>query len=229
MSNKLGRLKVIMQKNNVNTGTVVFLHGSGDTGPGVLEWLQLLVGNFSFPHIKFLFPTAPLRPYTPINGELSRVWFDRYSITPDVPEHTETIESSGEEIKKIIQNEVDSGIPLNRIIIGGFSMGGALSLHTAYRFLPGLGGTFALSSFLNENSAVYKNLQGTTSSTPLFMCHGERDTMVPISWGKTTFEKLSELSVKGEFVPLKNTLHELKKNEIEKLFQWISKTIPEKH
>lgn len=160
---------------------------------------------------------------------MSHVWFDRLDIAPNVPEHKETLDSIGEEMKSLIEKEIAAGIQLNRIVVGGFSMGGALALHTAFRFKPGLGGVFALSSFLNHNSAVYNNLKINKSGieTPLYMCHGERDTMVPIEWGRETFDNLVDLGVKGEFVPLRNTLHELKKNEIVGLFEWLLKVLPD--
>lgn len=214
----------IPQSNKVCSASVIFLHGSGDTGQGLLNWVKFLIGDFVSPHISFYFPTAPIRPYTPLNGEPSYVWFDRYNITPDVPEHVETLNESGEYIKSLVNDLVNSGIPSNRIIIGGFSMGGAVALHSAYRFTPGLAGVFALSSFLNKNSAVYSELR--SESTPLYMAHGEKDTMVPISWGKKTFEELTKLNVKGEFVPLVYTLHELKKSELEGLFRWINQLLP---
>lgn len=103
-------------------------------------------------------------------------------------------------------------------------MGGALALHSAFRFTPGLAGTFALSAFLNKKSAVYAELKA--ENTPLYMAHGEKDTMVPISWGKKTFEELTKLNVKGEFIPLVYTLHELKKSELEGLLTWVQKMLP---
>ncbi|XP_060531040.1 lysophospholipase-like protein 1 [Cylas formicarius] len=214
----------ITQTNTACSAAVVFLHGSGDSGQGFLNWIKFLIGDFTSPHIKFYFPTAPLRPYTPLNGEPSYVWFDRYIITPDVAEHVESLSSIGNVIKSIINDIVKEGVPLNRIIVGGFSMGGALALHSAFRFTPGLAGVFALSSFLNKNSTVYTELKAP--ETPLYMCHGEKDSMVPISWGKKTFEELEKLHVKGEFVPIRFTLHELKKSELEGLFQWIAKILP---
>lgn len=214
----------IPQSNKLCSASVILLHGSGDTGQGFLNWIKFLIGDFVSPHISFYIPTAPLRPYTPLNGELSYVWFDRYSITPDVPEHLETIAESGEQIKSLVNDIVKSGVPLNRIIIGGFSMGGALALHSAYRFNPGLAGVLTMSSFLNKNSLVYSELR--SESTPLYMAHGEKDAMVPISWGKKTFEELTKRNVKGEFVPLVYTLHELKKSELEGVFRWIEKHLP---
>ncbi|CAH0560052.1 unnamed protein product [Brassicogethes aeneus] len=221
----LGPLHVVKQSNKLCSGAVIFLHGSGDTGQGVLNWVKFLVGdNFSLPHVKFLFPTAPLRPYTPLRGELSHVWFDRLDITPEVPEHEETLNSVGGEINKIIEDVVKSGVPLDRIIVGGFSMGGALALHTGYRYTPGLPGVFTLSSFLNKNSLVYKELK--SKETKLFMCHGDRDTLVPIEWGIETYKELDKLGIDVNFNRFKNTMHELKKREILDLFEWIQTIIP---
>lgn len=215
----------IPQSNKICSSAVIFLHGSGDTGQGLLNWVKFLIGDFVSPHISFYFPTAPIRPYTPLQGEPNYVWFDRYSITPDVPEHIETLTEIGESVTSLVNDIVDSGVPLNKIIIGGFSMGGALALHSAFRFTPGLAGVFALSSFLNKSSMVYSELKA--ESTPLYMAHGEKDTMVPISWGKKTFEELTKLGVNGDFVPLVYTLHELKKSELEGLFKWFEKILPQ--
>lgn len=109
-------------------------------------------------------------------------------------------------------------------------MGGALALHIAYRFINGLGGAFALSSFLNNNSAVYDVLKQTKNNVhpPLYMCHGDRDTMVPSVWGEETFKNLTSLGVNGEFVSVRNCLHEMKKRELEDLLKWIDKVINDK-
>lgn len=107
-------------------------------------------------------------------------------------------------------------------------MGGALALHTAYRFMPGLGGVFALSSFLNNESVIFDVLKESkgTNLPPLLMCHGDRDALVPLSWGQKSFEKLTDLGIKGEFIPVKNTMHEMKKVELQALLDWINKIIP---
>lgn len=124
---------------------------------------------------------------------------------------------------------MNSGIPLNRIVVGGFSMGGSLSLYTAFKYIPGLAGVFALSSFLNKESMVYDSLQNNKelASVPIFMCHGDMDTLVHYSWGKETFDKLESLGVKGEFHEIKNCMHEIKEREIKMLFNWISNILPE--
>ncbi|XP_065225560.1 lysophospholipase-like protein 1 isoform X4 [Planococcus citri] len=212
-----------------NTGTVIFLHGSGGTGSLSKEWVEMLKPQIAFPHLKILFPTAPLRPYTPLMGELSNVWFNRIKISPDSPEHLETLSQAAEDLKRIVQQEIDSGIPADRIIIGGFSMGGAMSLHMGYRITPQIGGVFALSSFLNENSLVYQELQQKKSQKlpPLFYTQGDRDDLVLFNWAENTFKQLQSYGVQGQFVTKKGAFHELKKKEIDDVWKWIAEIVPD--
>lgn len=78
----------------------------------------------------------------------------------------------------MIQREVNSGIPPNRIVVGGFSMGGCLAMHTGYHLNQNLAGVFALSAFLNNNSIVYESLDSAKKSSSelpkLKMFHGGR-------------------------------------------------------
>jgi len=226
---KLGRTEVTKPKSGRHTGTVIFLHGSGGTGQFSKEWVEMLRENATFPHLKIMYPTAPMRPYTPLNGESSNVWFNRLRIAPDCEEELDTLNPIGEELKEVINEEVKSGIPLNRIVVGGFSMGGAMALHLAFRFVPEVAGVFALSSFLNDNSATYKELREKKPNKlpALFYAHGDSDDLVDLAWGKKTFETLQELGVKGEFHVINHTFHELKKKEIDLLFNWIDKLIPD--
>ncbi|EDV49590.1 lysophospholipase-like protein 1 [Drosophila erecta] len=212
-----------------HTASVIFFHGSGDTGPNVMEWVRFLIGrNLEYPHIKILYPTAPKQKYTPLDGELSNVWFDRKSISIAASESKKSMSQCYDSVNHLIDEEVASGIPLNRIIVGGFSMGGALALHTGYHLRRSLAGVFAHSSFLNRASVVYDSLEnGTAESLPeLRMYHGERDTLVPKDWGLETFENLTKLGVKGTFHPLRNTMHELKTASITDLQQWIYEKLP---
>lgn len=212
-----------------HTASVIFFHGSGDTGPNVLEWVRFLLGrDLEYPHIKIIYPTAPLQKYTPLEGQLSTVWFDRKSVNIAAQESKKSMSRCYESVNKLIDEEVANGIPLNRIIVGGFSMGGALALHTGYHLRPELAGVFAHSSFLNRGSVVYDSLQNSNAAAlpELRMFHGERDTLVPQDWGKETFETLKKLGVKGTFHPLRNTLHELKTASLTDLQQWIQDKLP---
>lgn len=86
----------------------------------------------------------------------SNVWFDRSAVAISAPEKRTSLDSMCTAVSDLIDKEVASGIPLFRIVLGGFSMGGALALHVAYRFKKSLAGCVTMSSFLNNNSLVYE-------------------------------------------------------------------------
>lgn len=107
-------------------------------------------------------------------------------------------------------------------------MGGALALHTGFHVNTDVAGVFACSAFLNKDSIVYESLQSKPHGKlpELLMFHGDRDTLVRPDWGSTTFAKLQELGVNGEFVTLKHTMHELKTKELVQIQEWLAKTLP---
>lgn len=157
----------------------------------------------------------------------------------DLPERRQSFELAYELIQKIIQKEIDNGIPANRIIIGGFSMGGTIALHMAYHVQrPQLAGVFALSTYLHYDSIVYETLtvrfrqqedeeqQSGTIQTKLLMVHGEADDMVPAKWGLITFDELKRCGVDGEFNLLKGVGHEMKTSELVQVERWIVAMLP---
>ena len=184
----------------------------------ILDVIKLL-----YEHCKFLYTKT-------LNKQLSNVWFDRHSIAIEAKESRKSMALIYPAIHELIKLEHDSGISLKRIIFGGFSMGGALALHTAYHINTEIAGVFACSAFLNRESIVYESLVNRTKlENPLpelIMFHGERDDLVPIDWGEETFNNLKNVGVKGEFYTLKNTLHELKKGELLQLQEWLTQKLP---
>ncbi|XP_007521382.2 lysophospholipase-like protein 1 isoform X1 [Erinaceus europaeus] len=211
-----------------HSASLIFLHGSGDSGQGLRSWIkQVLNQDLAFQHIKIIYPTAPPRPYTPMKGGISNVWFDRFKITNDCPEHLESIDAMCQVLTNLIEDEVKSGIMKNRILIGGFSMGGCMAMHLAYRNHQDVAGVFALSSFLNKSSAVYQDLQKNASVLPeLFQCHGTADELVLHAWGEETNTMLQSLGVRTKFYSLPGVYHELSKAELEKLKAWILTKLP---
>ncbi|XP_049490521.1 lysophospholipase-like protein 1 isoform X2 [Panthera uncia] len=220
-----------------HSASLIFLHGSGDSGQGLRTWIkQVLNQDLTFQHIKIIYPTAPPRyaviyltaqPYTPMKGGISNVWFDRFKISNDCPEHLESINVMCKVLTDLIDDEVKSGIKKNRILVGGFSMGGCMAMHLVYRNHQDVAGVFALSSFLNKTSAVHQALQESDGVLPeLFQCHGTADELVPHSWGEETNSVLKSLRVSTKFHSLPGVYHELSKAELEKLKSWILQKLP---
>lgn len=197
-----------------------------------MEWVRsILSRDLSFPHIRVLYPTAPLQPYTPLDGQLSNVWFDREQISIQAPENRKSMSNIYKSIKELINNEVAQKIPINRIMVGGFSMGGALAMHIGYHLNRQLAGVFACSSFVNRDSVVYETLQsirdtGDELLPELHMFHGTNDQLVPLKWSEESYRKLVQFGVKGNFTVLPDTEHELKRQELLSINEFILSKLP---
>ncbi|XP_053289380.1 lysophospholipase-like protein 1 isoform X2 [Pleuronectes platessa] len=101
-----------------HSASVIFLHGSGDTGRGLRAWVRdVMSPDLAFSHIKVIYPTAPARPYTPMRGAMSTVWFDRLKISRDCPEDLESIDDMCSTLGSIIEGEVNAGIHKDRVVI----------------------------------------------------------------------------------------------------------------
>ncbi|XP_039252809.2 lysophospholipase-like protein 1 [Styela clava] len=220
-----------------HSATLIFLHGSGGAGVTVRSWIQecfARIGDeegLQFKHIKVIYPTATPQPYTLTGGEPSNVWFDRVALQLEAQEARKSTDKMLEMLAELIQVEIDAGIPPSRIIIGGFSMGGSMSFHIGYRKRLDLGGIFAMSSFLYDDSAVYPDLKelkkknSDVTMPELFMTHGTQDELVLFQWGRKTFEKLKELGVKGRF-HASNQTHLIRSEELVLLKKWVLEKLP---
>lgn len=105
-------------------------------------------------------------------------------------------------------------------------MGGAIAMHVGYRWEPSVAGVFALSSFLQNNSAVYESLEGGGQSAPLFMRHGDKDAVIPLELGEETYNRLQDVGVDADFSIISGMDHDVADEEIEELLEWIDKLLP---
>lgn len=176
-------------------GSVIWLHGLGADGhdfePVVPE--LSLSGHLN---LRFVFPHAPIRPVT-INGGMSmRAWYDIISLERNGPQDEAGIRDSGELLCALIEREHDRGIPYERIVLAGFSQGGAIATHTALRFGHRLAGLMALSTYLPLTdkfaSEVANNSRAQARQLPIFMAHGSMDPMLPMALGEGSRDLLRQ-------------------------------------
>lgn len=140
---------------------LIFLHGSGDSGTGIREWLEEASGGafheqLRAANVTTVLPSAPRVFYTLAGGPLT-VWFDRQGMAYEAPEDMSGMARSVEQVDAEIDALLAAGIPLRRIGVVGFSMGGCLALHVAYgagRHAGKLGCSASLSSFLAQDSGL---------------------------------------------------------------------------
>uniref|UniRef100_A0A2P2I0D5 palmitoyl-protein hydrolase n=1 Tax=Hirondellea gigas TaxID=1518452 RepID=A0A2P2I0D5_9CRUS len=230
------KVKTIPQIGPKCTGSVIVLHGAGGSGPSLRSWwISELGREVQFEHLRVLFPTAVPIHYTPAQL-LWHAWIDRVDTDINAPEIIPSIDDAVDSLTQLIDLEVDRGIPLNRIIIGGFSMGGTVALHIGYRSRRAVAGVFAMSSFLNHNSILYSHLdeynknkdeqQQHVRLPPLFQSHGKTDVTVHYDWGRETYAQLTKRQVKGEFMSVADCEHELHSEVLHRLDKWITSILP---
>ncbi|VDK45608.1 unnamed protein product [Anisakis simplex] len=142
---------VIVPAKGKHTATIIFLHGLGDTGHG---WSSVFAEEIPIEHVKSICPTAPMIPVTLNMGMRMPSWFDLYGLTPDTQEDEDGINQSTKLIHSMIDEEIRSGTPSDRIIVGGFSMGGALALYAGLTYDKPLAGILGLSSFLVQRTKI---------------------------------------------------------------------------
>jgi len=169
-----------------HSATFIFLHGLGDTGDG---WCQML-SEICPDHIKVICPNAPITPVTLNMGMRMPSWFDIASLQFDSKEDEPGILQSSDRLKKMIDDEVNAGIPYEKIAIGGFSQGGAVAIHTFITHEQKLAGIVALSTFLTLHKKFAENKKDVNKDTKGFLAHGTSDPVVNLKYGEMTRDVL---------------------------------------
>jgi phospholipase/carboxylesterase len=176
------------------TGSVIWLHGLGADGHD----FEPIVPELRLPEglaLRFVFPHAPVRPVTINGGVTMRAWYDIFSLDRDGPVDEEGIRASGEILNDLIQGEQDRGIAANRIVVAGFSQGGAIALHGALRYPQRLAGLMALSTYLplmsSFDAEVVRNEEAANQDISIFMAHGSFDPVLPMQMGTSSAELLT--------------------------------------
>ena len=154
------------------------------------------------------------------------VWHDREELSVKGKEDTEGIKDMGHHIKNLLVDVEHCGFDRSNIVLGGFSQGGHLALHAVYGQGLKVGAAFSLSSFLCEKSVVFNREETATNvGPPLFMSSGELDKMVPVGWVEATRVRLEDIGVKIDFSTRPGIGHEMDKQQLNQLFQWIDNKI----
>jgi phospholipase/carboxylesterase len=199
--------------------SIIWLHGLGADGHDfepIVPYLGLPPGAA----VRFVFPHAPQRPVTLNGGLRMRAWYDLYGLDLLRREDAEGIRDSSRLIAALIEREIERGIPGERIVLAGFSQGGAMALFTGLRQPNRLAGLLALSCYLPLADTLLDERQDVNRETPILMMHGRHDDIVPIRAGQASRELLAALGhpVEWHDYPM---AHEVNPEQIRAIGDWL--------
>jgi phospholipase/carboxylesterase len=210
---------VVLDPPTAPDAAVIWLHGLGADGFDFVP----LVEELRLPPtmaVRFIFPHARPRPVTINNGFVMRAWYDITSLGPDRVEDEAGIRQSAEVVRGYIEKENARGIASERIVIAGFSQGGAIAFQAALRYPQRLGGVMALSTYLPLRESLAKEATPANRDVPILICHGVRDPMVPAALGTASRDLLQSLgyAVEWKTYPME---HSVCMEEVLDISKWL--------
>ena len=215
---------------SAQSATVVICHGLGDTADGWIDTAEQLAS--ALPYVKFILPTAPHRKVTMNMGMAMPAWYDIAGLDKRSNERCDGIDDSRARLAKLIDDEMLlTGLPRGRIVLAGFSQGGALSLYTGMQLKGGmppepLAGVVLLSGYLPHSSgfAITPGLE----STPIFHGHGESDPLIKVEYARESRDMVTNGKGATDYrlVTYPNLAHSIAPQEISDLLSFIHKVLP---
>jgi phospholipase/carboxylesterase len=199
---------------------VIWLHGLGADGHDFEPIVPELRLPANLP-VRFVFPHAPEMPVSAFGGQRARAWFD---FDPDGGADLPGLKKSVWQIRDLIQNEIDSGTPAERILLAGFSQGGVLAFETALYYPKRLAGILALSTFIANSESLGSGKAQVNAQIPILMCHGQQDNVLPMALGKSAFTTLKSTGYRVEWreYPMG---HEVCLEEIQEISRWLQSVL----
>jgi phospholipase/carboxylesterase len=198
---------------------LIWLHGLGADGhdfEALIPELRL-VDEYG---VRVVLPHAPHRPVTINGGMVMRAWYD--VVSPDFgrAEDADGIRQSEQLLLALIAREVAHGIPAERIVVAGFSQGGAMALHTGVRYLRPFAGILALSCYLPLADSLARERSEASRAVPIMMAHGEFDPLIPLMLAEQSRDRLRRLgyTVDWHSYPMPHAVYP---QEIRDLRKWL--------
>ena len=170
-------LELIRDDSHDVRASVIWLHGLGADGYDFAPVVDML----NLAQVRFILPHAPSMAVTRNNGYVMPAWYDLYAHSESQEEEDLAgITRSEDYINSLIENEIKRGIASDKIVLAGFSQGGAIALHSATRYPKKLAGVLALSTYLPLKATLAKQAHAANLATPIFMAHGRADDIISL-------------------------------------------------
>ena len=210
---------IIIETGDQPDAAIIWLHGLGADGNDfvpIIDQLQLP----SHMAIRFIFPHAPVRPITINQGYPMPGWYDISSMSIVEQEDEAGIRESSAILRQLCEEQESRGIESGRIIVAGFSQGGAIALHCGCRYPRQLAGIMALSTYLALPDQLGDEISDVAAEIPVFMAHGRQDDVVAYRYGKQSMEQLESSSIDVQWHEY-DMGHAVCMEEIQHIRQWL--------
>lgn len=217
-------MATLIQHLELNTGanpkgSIIWMHGLGADCWDFVSIVKELGLPAELP-LRFIFPQAPSRPITINNGQVMPGWYDISMAELHRKPDEAGVRQSQAAIEQLITREIERGIAADKIILAGFSQGGAIALQTGLRYREALGGIMALSSYLTLEDSLAAEATVANANIPILMAHGTQDPLIPLSLAKSSRAKMEARGYKVEWreYPMP---HSVCMEEVEDIGVWI--------
>ena len=214
----------------IQTGTseadscVIWLHGLGADGHD----FEPIVPELHLPSVintRFLFPHAPMMPVTINQGFVMRAWYDIKSAEIASRPDEAGIRSSAELVNQLVEEQIAQGISAKRIVLAGFSQGGAVVLQAGLRQPHSLAGIMGLSPYLPLPETLAAEKSDANQNIPIFLAHGSIDQVIPVDLAYTTRGQLEKAGYQLEWHEYQHMPHSVSLDEINHISAWLQKVL----
>ncbi|HIQ07089.1 MAG TPA: carboxylesterase [Thiotrichaceae bacterium] len=210
-----------VETNDNPDASIIWLHGLGADGNDFVS----LIPELGLPKdlaIRFVFPNAPSIPITVNNHFVMPAWYDILEMSIDRKVDTVQLVQSANAISALVDRELERGVSSERIIIAGFSQGGAVAYEAALSYPKKLAGVLALSTYFATAETIKPHAEN--QSIPLLIAHGNRDPIVPFALAESAFSQLSMMGYTPEIIQY-SMAHSLCAEEIKDISLWLQKCL----
>lgn len=224
MSGTLGRVLTTfeIEPTEPQRGSVIWMHGLGATNHD----FDPIVPELEAPFLRFVFPAAPVRPVTINGGLLMPAWYDILSFDdPPLREKEADVRHAEREIALLIERERERGVGPDKIVLAGFSQGGAMALHSGLRAKEPLAGIMVLSAYLLLPQRFDAERTPESVQTPVLFAHGRYDPVVPFGLGQATHARLDAAGYTTRWSEY-DMEHSLCLEEVALIADWLRERFP---
>jgi phospholipase/carboxylesterase len=203
-------------------GTIIWMHGLGASNHD----FDPIVPELEAPYLRFIFPAAPVRPVTINGGMRMPAWYDILSFdNPPLREKEDDVRHAEGELVQLIERERTRGVPPEKIVLAGFSQGGAMALHVGLRVAEPLAGVLVLSAYLLLPQRFDAERTPESVQAPVLFAHGRHDPVVPFGLGKVAHERLEKAGYAVRWAAF-DMEHSLCLGEVQLIAAWLRERFP---